>query len=263
MSTRLLVDNLTVRYDDRAPAVLDRVQLEIPQGELLCLLGRSGSGKSTLLNAVAGFVKPESGTVWVGDTAVTGPGRDRGVVFQHDALYPWMTIERNVAVGLKALGVGRQKRVHRAHELLDLVGLCPDDVARRLPHQLSGGMRQRVGIARMLALRPRVMLMDEPFGALDAMTRLAMQDLVVTLWENLGATILFITHDVDEALRISSEIGVLGTAGAMLARHHNPLPRPRPAGTIAQLPGYAAQRHELFDLLGVDSPGRPSSAARP
>ncbi|WP_052669050.1 ABC transporter ATP-binding protein [Nitriliruptor alkaliphilus] len=254
MSTDLYVDTLTVRYDPGEAAVLDQLTLHVPRGEFLAVLGRSGCGKSTLLNTVAGFTSPESGVVRVDDQVVTGPGRDRGVVFQHDVLYPWMSISRNVAFGLKAMGVGRDRRLLRARELLTLVGLDPDEVATKLPHQLSGGMRQRVGIARMLATEPRVMLMDEPFGALDAMTRLAMQDLVLNLWRELHATILFITHDVDEALRISSRIAVLGPGGELLEHLENPLPHPRPAGGLAELPGYASLRRHLHDLLGLGSP---------
>lgn len=251
MSTDLYVNDLTVRYDPAGPAVLDALTLSIPRGEFLTVLGRSGCGKSTLLNTVAGFTAPSSGSVLVGDQPVRAPGRDRGVVFQHDVLYPWLSIERNVTFGLKAMGVDRSERVRRARQLLDLVGLDPKEIGSKLPHQLSGGMRQRVGIARMLATEPRVMLMDEPFGALDAMTRLAMQDLVLNLWSELNATILFITHDVDEALRISSQIAVLGPGGQLLEHVENPLPRPRPAGGLADFPGYPELRRRLHDLLGL------------
>ena len=252
MGSALRIANLTVRYDPAAAPVLDGVTLGMEPNEFLVILGRSGCGKSTLLNTVAGFVKPERGEITVDGASVSRPGRDRGVVFQHDVLYPWMSVERNVAFGMKAMGIPRGARSERARELLELVGLDPAEVGTKPPHQLSGGMRQRVGIARMLATEPRMMLMDEPFGALDAMTRLAMQDLVTSLWHELDATILFITHDVDEALRLASRLAVLGPGGEILEHRENPLPWPRPAGGLADLPGYADVRRQLHGLLSVD-----------
>ena len=257
MSTELSFTDLTVRYDPQADAVIDGLSLTVPAGEFLVVLGRSGCGKSTLLNTAAGFVRPEAGSVALDGVEVGEPGRDRGVVFQHDVLYPWMSIQRNVAFGLKAMGMAKQARLERARALLELVGLDPDRVATSLPHQLSGGMRQRVGIARMLATQPRVMLMDEPFGALDAMTRIVMQDLVTDLWDRLDATILFITHDVEEALRLSTAVAVLGPGGTLLDHRANPLPRPRPANGIAELPGYAELRRDLHDLISAPDPAVP------
>jgi len=245
------VRGLTVRYrTDVAPA-LDGLDLRVVPGSFTVVLGPSGCGKSTLLNCVAGFVRPTAGTVSLDGAAIGGPGRDRGVVFQHDVLYPWMTIEANVAFGMHAAGVSRDERRRRMGALLEAVGL-PASVSGKLPHELSGGMRQRVGIARMLAISPRIMLMDEPFGALDAMTRLSMQDLVSDLWTARGATVLFITHDIDEALRLSTDLLVMGPGGRIADRFPNPLPRPRPAGALADFEEYPRLRRHLHGLLGMD-----------
>jgi NitT/TauT family transport system ATP-binding protein len=199
---------VSVRLQDQ-PIVRD-VTLSIEPGEFVCLLGPSGCGKSTLLNVVAGFV-PASGKVLVGGRPVSGPGIDRGVVFQStEALFPWLTVRENVEYGARIRGVGKRERSEKAFEYLRLVGL--PHAAERYPPELSGGMRQRVQIARVLANEPSVILMDEPFGALDAQTREVLQREVDRIWRATRATIVFVTHDIGEAVTLGDRV-VTMTAG--------------------------------------------------
>jgi ABC-type nitrate/sulfonate/bicarbonate transport system ATPase subunit len=242
------IRDLTVEYD-RTTTVLVGLELSVTAGSFVAVLGPSGCGKSTLLNCVAGFVRPAAGTVSFNGAVVTGPGRERGMVFQRDVLFPWASVSSNISFALRAAKVPRAQRRRRIAALLDDVGLSAQ-VADKLPHELSGGMRQRVGIARALANSPRVLLMDEPFGALDALTRTQMQDLVIELWMRHGTTIMFVTHDVDEAIRIASSIVVLGADGSIAAHLDNPLPRPRETARIAEFREYAPLRRRLHDLLG-------------
>lgn len=250
---RVDVCNLTVGYPGGANAVLRGVDLVVERGSFVAILGPSGCGKSTLLNVIGGFVRPTAGAVLFDGAPITGPGRERGVVFQRDVLFPWASVEGNIGFALRATKVPRAQRRTRVVELLEDVGLAPSLLGRR-PHELSGGMRQRVGIARALATNPRVLLMDEPFASLDAQTRSQMQDLVVGLWERTGTTIVFVTHDVDEAVRLASEIVVLGRHGTVVDHLGNPLPRPRQPDSLAELAGYPALRRRLHDQL------RPAAA---
>jgi NitT/TauT family transport system ATP-binding protein/taurine transport system ATP-binding protein len=242
------ISSLTVRYTSAGRVIVDGLDLAIGAGTFLAILGPSGCGKSTLLNSIAGFVRPTAGLVAFGGVPVTGPGRERGVVFQRDVLFPWASVGSNIGFALRAARVPRGARRDRIAELIGAVGLASDVVDKR-PHELSGGMRQRVGIARALANKPRVLLMDEPFGALDALTRQQMQDLVVELWERSHTTIIFVTHDVDEAIRIASSIVVMNESGAIADHITNPLPRPRPASRLGEFDDYAALRRRLHDLL--------------
>lgn len=205
---------------------LQDVSLDIAPGEFVCVLGPSGCGKSTLLGALAGHLAPSSGQVRVDGAAVSGPHPDRGLVFQHHTLFPWQRVIDNVGFGLKMKGVSRAQRHEKARELLELVGL--GGFEHSYPAQLSGGMQQRVEIARVLINHPRVMLMDEPFGALDAQTRLKMQELLLGVWARIRTTILFITHDIDEALFLGDRIIVMSPRpGRIIEELHIDFPRPR------------------------------------
>ncbi|MFD5179603.1 ABC transporter ATP-binding protein [Nocardia sp. NPDC058379] len=251
MSVTLTARGLTVDFPRRTRPVLDDLSLTIESGSCTVLVGPSGCGKSTLLDCFAGLRLPTAGVVTEDGVPITGPAPRRGVVFQRDVLFPWCSVRANLDFVLGAAGVPRRARPARIAQLLADVHL-PAEVATRRPHQLSGGMRQRVGVARMLAGEPEVMLMDEPFAALDAQTRLHMQDLVTELWSSSGRTVLFVTHDVDEAIRLADHIVVLG-AGRIRARLDNPLPRPRPADRLAELPGYSALRRRLHAELRDDA----------
>lgn len=183
------------------------IQLEIPPGQFVCLLGPSGCGKSTLLNAIAGFSLPSSGHITVGKQKVTGPGPDRGMVFQEYALFPWMTVAQNIAFGLDIKGESKAEIAHVVDRLLGVLKLT--DFRDRYPKDLSGGMRQRVAIARVLALDSPVMLMDEPFGALDALTRRSLQDELLRIWSELRKTIVFVTHSIEESIYLADRIVVM------------------------------------------------------
>jgi NitT/TauT family transport system ATP-binding protein len=202
--------------------VVEGVDLEVSPGEIVVVLGHSGCGKSTLLRAIAGLLTPISGEVVADGTRVTGPDADRALVFQDDALLPWRSARRNVELPLAIQGVRRAERRRRAEEWLDRVGLSRH--LERLPGQLSGGMRQRVQLARALAGAPGLICMDEPFGALDAQTRASMQDLLIEAWQASGCTVVFVTHDVDEALRLGDRVVVLGRHG-VVAEHRVASPR--------------------------------------
>ena len=192
---------------ERDVVALKDIDLVIPDGQFVCLLGPSGCGKSTLLNAVAGFSLPTSGSIIAGGKTVTGPGPDRGMVFQEYALFPWMTVEQNVAFGLEIKGMDATAIEQRVMALLETLGL--KDFRARFPKDLSGGMRQRVAIARILALDSPIMLMDEPFGALDALTRRNLQDELLRIWAELKKTILFVTHSIEEAIYLADRIVVM------------------------------------------------------
>ncbi|MFI5666648.1 ABC transporter ATP-binding protein [Streptomyces sp. NPDC051704] len=208
-------------------AVLGRLDLDVRPGEVLAVVGPSGCGKSTLLRTLAGLLPPLSGTVTQDGTPITRPGGDRALVFQDDALLPWRTARGNVELPLAVRGTPRAERRRTAEDWLARVGLA--EHAHKLPHQLSGGQRQRIQLARALAARPRAVLMDEPFGALDAQTRAGMQDLLVDVLAGTGATVVFVTHDVDEALFVGDRVALLAT-GAVL---DVPAPRDRSADRSA------------------------------
>ncbi len=193
---------------DHSVTVLDRVNLQIQPRELVCLVGTSGCGKSTLLNIIAGLTAPSTGSVYVDGQLVTGrPGSDRGMVFQSYTLYPWLTVAQNIAFGLQLRQIPKAQQRQQVQYFLDVVGL--PDAANAYPQQLSGGMKQRVAIARALANEPAVLLMDEPFGALDAQTKEQMQQFLLKLWEKTHVTILMITHDVGEAIYLAQRVYVM------------------------------------------------------
>ncbi|MFI6885359.1 ABC transporter ATP-binding protein [Streptosporangium canum] len=205
-----------VRGAGRPFTALDDVTLDVRAGELLTLVGPSGCGKSTLLDLLAGLTEPTSGRILLDGAPVDGPGLDRGIVFQQYALFPWRTALSNVEFGLAAKAVPRKERAERARSYLDLVGLRGFE--ERYPHELSGGMRQRVAIARSLAFDPDVLLMDEPFAALDAQTRESLQEELLRIWEKTGKTIVFITHGIDEAVYLGRRVAVMTSRPGRIKR---------------------------------------------
>lgn len=235
--------------------VLDRLSLSIAAGEFLVVLGRSGSGKTSLLNLAAGFVPPTDGRVSVDNQTITGPGADRAVVFQDDALFAWLSARDNVALPLKLRGVDAGRRRTRADELLGLVGLR--EHADKSIWELSGGQRQRVGIARALAAEPKFLLMDEPLGALDAMTRERMQELLINVWGASRVGALLITHSVEEALFLGTRIIVLAPdPGRIVDDRPAPFSRRFLAGEKARSlkadPGFIAIREDLIEAIGAE-----------
>ena len=209
MNAHIVIDRVSKVFDSdgRQVVALQDISLEVPRGQFVCLLGPSGCGKSTLLNAIAGFAAPSGGRILADGAPVTGPGPQRGMVFQEYALFPWMTVEQNVGFGLQIKGMERPRIAMRVAGLLKLLSL--EDFARRYPKDLSGGMRQRVAIARVLALDSPIMLMDEPFGALDALTRRNLQDELLRIWAELKKTIIFVTHSIEEAIYLADRIVVM------------------------------------------------------
>ena len=200
--------------------------LEIEPEQFVCIIGPSGCGKSTVLNVIAGFVGASTGSVMIDGKVIQEPSPERGVVFQDYALFPWLNVLENAAFGLKMQEIGKVERLKIAQEKIGQVRL--NGFEAKYPHELSGGMKQRVGIARILASNPRVMLMDEPFGALDAQTREMMQELLMEVWEQYRATVVFITHDLDEAIFLSDKIILMSARpGTVKEVYINPLPRPR------------------------------------
>jgi NitT/TauT family transport system ATP-binding protein len=207
---------LHISPDGRRVLALDALDLEVYEGELAVLLGPSGCGKSTLLQLVAGFEQPTAGTLTLGGQPVAEPGPDRGYIFQEFALFPWLTVLDNVAFGLRSQGHGKGPARATAREHLARVGL--DDVAAAYPHTLSGGMKQRVAIARALAYQPGVLLMDEPFGSLDAQTRRGLQRELVRVWAQDRKTVLFVTHSVDEALLLADTVHLMSASPGRIVR---------------------------------------------
>jgi NitT/TauT family transport system ATP-binding protein len=223
----LTVRNLSKIFhvDGGFSTVLDHLHFDIDAGELVCILGPSGCGKTTLLKLIAGFLAPSGGRIEIGGRRVTRPGPDRCVIFQEDALFPWLTVAENIAFGAKASMSGDRlkKEVQR---YLEMVGLSA--FKDYLPKEISGGMKQRVALARVLILKPQVLLMDEPFGALDAQTREEMQNLLLALWMQLSYTIIFITHDLGEAVTLADRILLMErNPGCIQSEITVPLPRPR------------------------------------
>jgi NitT/TauT family transport system ATP-binding protein len=230
----------------RSPSVvaLDHVSMTQPEGEFLVVMGPSGCGKTTLLNIVAGFETPNSGTCKVGGRPVNGAGPDRGVVFQEYALFPWMTVERNVTFAMQAAGKWSADSSARAREILSRMGLI--NFCSSFPKNLSGGMRQRVAIARILAIDSPVMLMDEPFGALDALTRSVLQRELMLLWSETRKTILFITHNADEAIYLADRVLVMTSRpGKIVLELKIDLPRPRDLTS----PEFNRYKREILDVI--------------
>jgi len=194
--------------------VIDDIDFDLKLGELLCIVGPSGCGKTTILRAIAGLEKPSGGRICLEGKTIEGPGPDRGMVFQDPALFPWRNSLKNVEFGLEIKGMGREEKERIARSSMDLVGL--EDFSHSYPYQLSGGMQQRVGLARALANDPEMLLMDEPFGALDAQTRNSMQDELLRIWGETKKTVMFVTHSVDEAIYLGDRILVLSARPASI-----------------------------------------------
>ncbi|MUO31034.1 ABC transporter ATP-binding protein [Agrobacterium vitis] len=248
--SQVLVDNVSVefgRHREAAQIALANTNLTIEQGEFICLLGPSGCGKSTLLNVVGGLVEATTGQVVVEGKSVAHPGPDRGMVFQNYSLYPWLTVRGNVEFGPRLNGWSASKVSKIADELIEIVGLT--DYAQQYPKVLSGGMRQRVAIARALAMEPHVLLMDEPFAALDAQTRSRMQELLLEIWARKKSTVVFVTHDIEEAIFLADRVLVMSARpGRIIEDFKIELPRPRSADVVAS-DEFTQYRKRMLHLL--------------
>ncbi len=241
----LQIEAVDKRFGDTV--ALQGAQLRLARGEFVCLLGASGCGKSTLLRIVAGFEAPSAGTVLMRGAAITGPGPERGMVFQDFGLFPWLTVRENVGFGPRARGLPRAEVAQIADRFTAMVGLTR--FATVYPHQLSGGMKQRVAIARVLANDAEIVLMDEPFGALDAMTRERLQDELLGIWQERALTVLFVTHSIEEAIFLADRVVVMSPGpGRIVADVALDLPRPRDVASAA----FNAVRREIGALLQSD-----------
>ena len=247
------ISDMSVRFNrnGQTTEAMSRVSLEVKPGEFVSVIGPSGCGKSTLLNVVAGFMQPTEGVALLDGRAIDGPGADRGVVFQQYSLFPWTTVRKNVEFGLKMQGAKANAREAAARTLLGLAGLLAFE--NHYPDQLSGGMKQRVGIVRALATSPQVMLMDEPFSALDSQTRTVMQEILANMWQQLQLSVLFITHDIEEAIFLSEKVYVMtARPGRIKAEIAIPLPRPRTPEMTAT-PTFQALVRRLKALIREES----------
>lgn len=232
------------------------LDLEVPPGEFVCLLGPSGCGKSTLLNLIAGLEQPTTGEICVGDRRVTEPGPDRVLIFQDGALFPWLTVQGNVEFGLRQIGVPKAERARIARRWIDAVHLSGFE--HSFIHELSGGMRQRVALARALAMNPAILLMDEPFAALDAMTRDLMHAELTAIWQETGKTILFVTHNVREAVALGDRVLVMAPRpGRLVADCRITLPRPRSLEDFALLEQVRRITAYLRGAASEDGRGAP------
>jgi nitrate/nitrite transport system ATP-binding protein len=249
----LVIDNVSKVYPTRKGdyVVLENINLTVYEGEFVCVIGHSGCGKSTLLNMVAGFNKPTTGEIRLQNKLITKPGPDRMVVFQNYSLLPWLTASENVMLAVKNVYPQNSKaqNIEIVKDHLEMVGLTAG--ANKKPRQLSGGMRQRVSIARALAIRPQVLILDEPFGALDVLTREELQEELLKIWQEHRVTVLMITHDIDEAVLLSDRIvmmtnGPEATIGEIL---EIPFPRPRDRSLITEDPRYYGLRNKALDFL--------------
>ncbi|MEX1166211.1 MAG: ABC transporter ATP-binding protein [Hydrogenophaga sp.] len=249
----IVLKNLSMSFGQGASRIqaVQAIDLNVAPGEFVSIIGPSGCGKSTLLNVVAGFATPSEGQVLLDGAPIVGPGPERGVVFQQYSLFPWMSVRKNVEFGLKMKGVDASKRETTARTLLGLAGLLAFE--NHFPDQLSGGMKQRVGIVRALATSPQVMLMDEPFGALDAQTRVVMQQILTNMWQKFRLSVLFITHDIEEAIFLSDRVYVMtARPGRIKAEVAIALPRPRTAEMMSSIE-FTQILHKLRNLIREES----------
>jgi ABC-type nitrate/sulfonate/bicarbonate transport system ATPase subunit len=244
------IRDLSLTYPGGVKA-LEGCNLSLGSGEFVVLLGPSGCGKSTLLLILAGLLKPTAGEVRVDGKVNPPPGKDRGVVFQHAGLLPWFDVHTNIEIGLRAKGLTRQEARRLSDEQIRRMGL--EGFESKLPHQLSGGMQQRVGVARAFSIDPPILLMDEPFGALDAQTRVLLQEEMIRLWEGTGKTVLFVTHSIEEAIFLADRILVM-TARPGRIRDDVPVRLPRPRGERTRYdPGYLELHERLWAMIRGDA----------
>jgi nitrate/nitrite transport system ATP-binding protein len=248
----LRIENVGMSFETRKGtfSAIERIDLTVKKGEFVALIGHSGCGKSTLLNLVAGLLYPTEGGILLAEREIGGPGPDRGVVFQNHSLLPWLTCFDNVYLAVERVFSDKRSVLkERTHKVLAMVGLSHAET--KYPHEISGGMKQRVGIARALAIEPKMLLLDEPFGALDALTRATLQDELLRIVEKTGATVLMVTHDVDEAVLLSSRIVMMtnGPAARIGGVLEVDLPRPRDRLALATDPRYIELRSTVMDFL--------------
>lgn len=254
VNSKISFEDVTKRFSIREGkgvsefTAVDHINLAVRPGEFMAIVGPSGCGKSTLLDLLAGLSKPTSGQILLDGKPITGPGLDRGIVFQQYALFPWRTAETNIEFGLEAKGIRAKERKERARHYLSLVGLSGFE--NRYPHELSGGMKQRVAIARSLAFDPEVLLMDEPFAALDAQTRESLQDELLRIWEQTGKTIIFITHGIDEAVYLGQRVAVMTARPGTIKRVIDiPLGSRTEEEDIRSGAEFGKLRHEIWSEL--------------
>lgn len=261
-NAKLVVERLAKSFGngDTAVQALSPIDLYVGKGDFLCVVGPSGCGKTTLLNIAAGFDRPTSGRVLLDGRPITGPGAERGVVFQQGALFNWMSVLENVAFGPRAQGMPVARAREQAAALLDLVGLSA--FAAKYPYQLSGGMQQRVGIARALANDPEILLMDEPFAALDQQTRELLQEEIRSIWRRTGKTIVWITHSIEEALFLATHVVVMtarpGRIKAAFRSRFSETPDP----LVAATPEFTSAKRQILQLLRSESQAAQSMEAR-
>jgi NitT/TauT family transport system ATP-binding protein len=251
-STAVVLDDATVAFrlpDARVYTAVENAKLAVEHGEFVAIVGPTGCGKSTLLNIVAGLLRPASGSVRIFDRPLTGLNRDAGYLFQADALFPWKTAADNVAIGLEVQGVPRAEALARAQEWLTSVGLGA--FANRYPHMLSGGQRKRVGLAQVLIRDPKILLMDEPFGPLDAQTRQIMGNLLLQLWSADRKAVLFVTHDLEEAIALADRVVIMsaGPGARIIGNWRVPLPRPRDIFEVRLSSEFHALHREIWSVL--------------
>lgn len=248
--TKLNIDNVTLRFTPKGTqpvTALDGISLDVEDKEFSVIVGPSGCGKSSLLRLVAGLIEPTAGTIHLDGRLVTKPGKDRGMVFQSYTLFPWLTVQHNVEFGPKVAGMNATERVRIARKFLADVGL--EGFERAYPKQLSGGMMQRVALARALANDPEILLMDEPFGALDSQTRSLMQELLLNIWERSHKTVLFITHDIDEAILLGDRVYVMtARPGRIKELVEIDIPRPRSVDVLTSAP-FIALKRRIMSLI--------------
>jgi len=249
MKEMLMVKDLKVVFgkNGEKTTAVNGLSFNIKENEFVCLFGVSGCGKTTTLNTIAGFIKPQKGTILLEGKEIFEPNKEIGIVFQHHALFPWKTVKENIEIGPKLNNVNKVEREKIVKTYLKAIGL--ESFENHYPNELSGGMQQRVGIARALANNPKIILMDEPFGSLDSITRTKMQEQLLDIWKKHKKTVIFVTHDVDEALILSDRILVMDkNSGKIKKEIKNNLPRPR-SYKLSTNPKYLKQRKEILEML--------------